>query len=251
MMKTHTRLLKCALEVEDSRSYWRRRVPGTPPPTASAALSDLWFGPKSLPRVTVLLLNFRYRFDAFPSALAALHHWSLAAPASLHAAAPLICHWHTQLTDPLYRAFTRYLSERRASANPTITRDVALTWVSAFPDAGPWTMSTRVQFASKLLSAAYAAGLVASNSDRKPRPLVTPRVPDDALAYAIHLSRLADLDLDNDLLASVGLTLADGTLDARLARTAAIHLSRLGDVIDLTLREPDLTTWSLTIQDAA
>lgn len=250
-MKTHTRLLKCALEVEDSRSYWRRRLPETPPPTPSTALTDLWFGPKSLPRITVLLLNFRYRFDAFPAALAALHRWSLAAPASLHVAAPLICHWHTQLTDPLYRAFTRYLTERRASANPTITRDVALTWVSAYPDAGPWTMSTRVQFASKLLSAAYAAGLVTSSNPSRPRPLATPRLSEEALAYAIHLSRLAHLDLDNDLLSSVGLRLADGTLDARLARTSSIRLARLGDVVDLATREPDLTTWSLTIQDAA
>lgn len=251
MTRTHTRLLKCALEVDDSRSYWRRREPGTPPPTATAALTDLWFGPKSLPRVTTLLLNFRYRFEAFPEALAALHRWSQTAPASLHTAAPLICHWHTQLTDPLYRAFTRYLAERRASANPTITRDVALTWVSAYPDAGPWTMSTRVQFASKLLSSAYAAGLIASNSDRKPRPLVTPHVSEAALTYALHLGRIAHLELDNDLLASVGLTLTDGTLDARLARTATVRLARLGDVVDLTLREPDLTTWSLTIQDAA
>ena len=249
--KTHTRLLKCALEVEDSRAYWQRRDPTSPPPTPAQALTDLWFGPKSLPRVTVLLQNFRARYDAYPLALAALHRWSLAAPSSLAAAAPLVCHWHTQLTDPLYRAFIGYLDDRRAGSNPTITRDVTLTWLGTYPDAGPWTMSTRVQFASKLLSAAYAAGLVTSNSDRKPRPLATPRIPDDALAYALHLGRLESLPLDNALLASVGLTLTDGTLDARLRRTPAFSFARQGDIIDLAARDPDLPTWALTLDDAA
>ncbi len=249
--KTHTRLLKCALEVEDSRAYWQRRDLTSPPPTPTLALTDLWFGPKSLPRITVLLQNFRHRYDAYPAALTALHRWSLTAPASLAAAAPLVCHWHTQLTDPLYRAFTRYLEERRSSPNPTITRDVTLIWLNAYPDAGPWTMSTRVQFASKLLSAAYAAGLVTSNSDRKPRPLATPRISDDALAYALHLSRLDHLPVDNALLASVGLSLVDGSLDARLRRTSAFDFARQGDIVDLAPREPDLPTWSLTLDDAA
>jgi hypothetical protein len=63
---------------------------------------------------------------------------------------------------------------------------VVVTWVG---DQGPgrWTMTTRIQFASKLLSAAYSAGLVAGNRD--PRPLAFPRVPDDALEYLMYLLR--------------------------------------------------------------
>jgi len=33
----------------------------------------------------------------------------------------VICHWHLQLTDPLYRSFTGgYLAERRAGTRPEV-----------------------------------------------------------------------------------------------------------------------------------
>lgn len=139
---------------------WQRRHLTSPPLTPTLALTDLWFGPKSLPRITVLLQNFRHRYDAYPLVRStALHRRSAHRPASLAAAAPLVCHWHTQLTDPLYRAFTRYLEELR-SPEPDHHPRRNLIWLERLPRRlQPGTMSTRVQFASKLLSAAYAAGL--------------------------------------------------------------------------------------------
>lgn len=265
--RTHTRLLKCALEVEDSRAYWRRAEANATPPATPAltAFSEFWFGSKSLPRIQVLLQNFRVRYDAFPDALAVLHAWSESNPDTLAAAAPLICHWHTQLTDPLYRAFTVFLAQRRDGPNPSVTRDVTLTWVDGYPDAAPrvgseawptrthqWTVSTRIQFASKLLSAAYAAGLVTSNSERSPRPLAAPRVPDMALSYLLYLLRpLAAASLisgslsDNPYLASVGLTVAAGSLEARLRQLPeSFDFRRQGALVDLGFRHADLTAWA-------
>ena len=213
------------------------------------AFHAFWFGAKSLPRVQVLLQSFRVRFDAFPDALAALHAWSMRDPESLADAARFVCHWHTQLTDPLYRAFTRFLVERRDSPNPTVTRDVALAWVDGYPGASAWTTSTRIQFASKLLSAAFAAGLVASNSERAARPLAAPRVPDRALAYLLHLLRplaaahaLTGTLTDNPYLASLGL--AGAVLEARLRALPELEFRRQGSLIDVGFRHADLAAWA-------
>jgi hypothetical protein len=175
----HTRLMKCALEVEESRAYWQH-TDGRVKVTPQEAFDAYWFGARSMPRIKVLLINMRARFDAFPPSLEVLHRWHPMSPDTRK----LICHWHVQLSDPLYRDFTgRYLVARWQGARPEVTRDLVTRWVG---EQGPerWTMSTRIQIASKLLSAAHAAGLVAGNRD--PRPLVFPRVPDDALEYAVY-----------------------------------------------------------------
>jgi hypothetical protein len=96
----HTRLLKCALEVEDARAYWARAGTGAPV-TAKTAFADYWFGARSLARIEVLLANLRARFDAYPEALVVLHAWRDMTPDTR----VLVCHWHLQLSDPLYRAF--------------------------------------------------------------------------------------------------------------------------------------------------
>ena len=150
----HTRLSQCALEVEDSRAFWARADgPAAVGVPAQQAFDEYWFGARSLPRVEVLLANMRARFDAFPAALAVLHGWPHMEPEARR----VICHWHLQLTDPLYRSFTGgYLAERRAGTRPEVTRDLVAGWVGLHgPDH--WTMTTRIQFASKLLSAAYSA----------------------------------------------------------------------------------------------
>jgi hypothetical protein len=87
----------------------------------------------------------------------------------------LVCHWHLQLSDPLYRDFTGafLVAASRPAAAAGDAATCVVTWVGE-QGPGRWTMSTRIQFASKLLSAAYSAGLVASNRD--PRPLVFPLV---------------------------------------------------------------------------
>ena len=237
--RVHTRLLKCALEADDARAYWRHRDPDEPPVDASHVFDTYWFGARSLSRIQVLLTNFRARFDAFPTALRVLHAWPDMDPDTRK----LICHWHLQLSDPLYRAFTGdALVARREGPRPEITRAVVLAWVS---DQGPgrWTMSTRIQFASKLLSAALSAGLVGTNRD--PRPLLWPRVGDDALTYLLYLLRGIDFAgtlLANPYLASVGL---DGdTLASRLRTLPALTFRRQADLVDFGWRFEDLPAWA-------
>jgi hypothetical protein len=236
--EVHTRLSRCALEVDDSRAFWAH-ADETTKVDAQLAFGEYWFGARSLARVKVLLANMRARFAAFPSALAALHRWQDMSPETRRA----ICHWHLQLTDPLYRRFTAdYLPERRAGARPQVTRDLVVGWVGTH---GPshWTMSMQIQFASKLLSAAYSAGVVTSNRD--PRPVGTPWVPDDALEYLMYLLRETQFKgslLDNAYTKSVGLVGA--VLEERLRGLPGLDFRRQGDLVDFGWRYRDLRMWA-------
>lgn len=236
--QVHTRLLKCALEVEDARAYWAR-VNGSQTATARRAFDEYWFGARSLPRIEVLLVNMRARFDAFPDALSVLRRWADMAPDTRR----VICHWHLQLSDPLYRAFTgQFLVDRRNSPRPEVTRDLVVRWVGQ-QGPGRWTTATRIQFASKLLSAAYSAGLVATRKD--PRRLSTPRVEDDALEYLMYVLREVQFDgtvLVNPYLASVGLE--GPTLEARLRGLTSLRFSRQGDLVDFGWRHRLLEEWA-------
>lgn len=44
----HTRLLKCALEVEDARAFWAHMLPGQRV-SPQQAFQEYWFGARSLP----------------------------------------------------------------------------------------------------------------------------------------------------------------------------------------------------------
>lgn len=238
VQQLHTRLLKCALEVDDARDYWRH-CDGTFHATARRAFEEYWFGARSLDRIEVLLQNLRARFDAFPPALRVLHAWPQMSPDTRR----LICHWHLQLSDPLYRAFTAdFLVERRATYRSELDRERVVRWVS---DQGPgrWTMSTRLQFASKLMSAAFAAGLLGSSRD--PRPLTLPRVTDEALEYFLYLLREVSFEgtlLDNPYFRSVGLESA--YLEERLRLLPGLRYQRQGDLVDFAWRDPHLLAWA-------
>jgi hypothetical protein len=61
----------------------------------------------------------RARFDAFPNALHVLQRWPHMSPDTRR----VVCHWHLQLSDPLYRDFTgtflvRAPRERPAAGDP-------------------------------------------------------------------------------------------------------------------------------------
>jgi len=236
--RVHTRLLKCALEVEDARAYWAH-AGNSKPVTAQRAFDEYWFGARSLPRVEVLLANMRARFATFPAALSVLHQWPSMTPDTRR----LVCHWHLQLADPLYRLFAgAFLPERRTGARPELTRDLVVSWVGA---QGPsrWTMPTRIQLASKLLSSAYSAGLVETNRD--PRPIATPRVPDEALGYLMYLLREISFQgtlLDNPYLVSVALV--GPALESRLASLPGLRFDRQGDLIDFVWQHADLGAWA-------
>lgn len=236
----HTRILRLALGVEDSRSYWELGDPAVPlAERTQRAFEQRWFGAKSLERVRFLLANFVHRYDAFPEALAVLRRWRAMEATERQ----IICHWHLQLSDPLYRRFTGYfLVERREIREPRIDRDVVLRWVkNEFPNR--WSEATSVQFASKLLSAASEAGVLSPKSD--PRSLLIPKVSDLALGYLLHLLRglrFAGTLFDNPYLASVGLS--EGFLDQRLRSLPGITFRRMQHLTEIDWDHPTLTAWA-------
>lgn len=238
--EVHTRILRLALGIEESRSYWEHVDPSVPvADRALVAFEHRWFGSKSLERARFLLSSFVDRYDAFPEALDVLRRWR-----SMDAATrQVVCHWHLQLSDPLYRRFTgQFLVERRALFDPKVDRDVVLRWVrSQFPER--WSEATLVQFASKLLSAASEAGVVSAKRD--PRALSMPKVPDLALAYLMHLLRgvrFAGTLTENPYLASVGLV--EGFLDQRLRSLQGLTFRRMAHLTELDWEAPTLTAWA-------
>lgn len=226
----HTRILRLTLAVAESRAYW-----SSVDPTQSGAarieraFNERWFGYKSLARVKLLLTNFATRFDAYPTALEALRHWSPEAPATRS----LVCHWHLQLSDPLYRSFTgSWLTERRLSGRPQFDTDiVARALVSEGLDGV--APSTRQQYAMKLMRAADEAGLI-SPSNQGPRTALAPRVPDEALGYLVRVLRQLSFSgdwRDNPYFRSVGLD-ADA-VDARLRRLPDVSYQRMGELVEV------------------
>lgn len=236
----HTQLLRVTLEAEQSRAYWRHGNPTLSiEAETEAAFTEYWFGSKSMSRVRKLVRTFRQRFAAYPDAFATLRAWDEIDRDTR----TLVCHWHLQLTDPIYRRFTgEYVPERRYRGRAQVTRDAVLTWVGKVDAEDRWSAATRVGFASKLLSAAHAAGLVGSIRD--PRPLLTPKVPPLAMAYLMYLLRSVEFEgslHDNPYLRSVGL---DGTLvDDRLRAVPSIEVRRAGEVVDFTWTYPSLSEW--------
>jgi len=235
----HTRILRLALGVEESRSYWENGLDAPPNERAALAFEHRWFGGKSLERVRFLLSSFAVRYDAFPEALAVLRRWRGMDTQTRR----LVCHWHLQLSDPLYRSFTgTFLVERARTPDTKVDRDIVRRWLkTTLPER--WSEATYVQFASKLLSAASEAGLVSEKRD--PRSLLVPHVPDIALAYLLHLLRGTDIEgalLENPYLRSVGLH--GDFLDARLRRLAGLEFRRMAQLTELSWHAPSLSAWA-------
>jgi hypothetical protein len=244
--EVHTRILRVTLAEPECRAYWQHvDLSLDPALRAPRAFEERWFGAKSMPRVRTLMAALSRRFDPTPNALQALAAWR-SAPVEDRV---LVCHWHLQLTDAVYRAFTGgFLAEHRANARASVDRDQVERWVHA-TWGERWAAATRLKFAGNLLTAAGEAGLVAGRTN--PRTLVTPRVSDDALSYLLHLLREVRIEgrfLDNPYLASVGL---DGpTLRARLATLRGVHVRQLGDVFDFEWTEPSLREWARGREEA-
>lgn len=237
--EVHTRLLKCALCIDETRAYWAHVDPDRPRESARVAFSEGWFGRKSERWVDVLLTNMRARFDAFPAALWVLSRWRAMTPETR----ALVCHFHLQLSDPMYRAFTgEYLVERREAFRPEVSYTAVIRWVGE-QGPGRWTVATRTQLASRLLSCALAAGLVKGKRDV--REVLYPRVPDEALGYLLYLLRGLSFQGslgDNPYLRSVALT--GGALADRLRLLPWVHYRRLGDLHDFEWAYPDLVGWA-------
>ena len=236
--RLHTRVIKCTLESANSRIFWAESA-SQQPMQAEVAFEAGWFGHRSLTRLRELLTNLRARYEAFPSALQVLHRWQGMGGDTQK----LICHWHLQLSDPLYRQFAgTYLPDRLLQGHPTISKQQVVTWLGE-AGGGRWSGSTRLALASKLLSTAHSAGLIQGKRD--PRPIVFPLVPDDALTYLLHLLREVDFEgtvLANPYLRSVGLE--GSLLNDRLKRLPDLSYGRQGDLVDMGWKHRDLSAWA-------
>ena len=236
--RLHTRVLKCTLETANSRIFWSESA-SRQLMQAEVAFEAGWFGHRSLTRLRELMTNLRARYEAFPSALQVLHRWKGMGGDTQK----LICHWHLQLSDSLYRQFTgAFLPDRLLQGHPTISKQQVVTWLGE-AGGGRWSGSTRLALASKLLSTAHSAGLIQGKRD--PRPIVFPLVPDDALTYLLHLLREVDFEgtvLANPYLRSVGLE--GSLLNDRLKRLPDLSYGRQGDLVDMGWKHRDLSAWA-------
>lgn len=231
------RLTKCGIEIDECRAWWTHADR-----TGSASLQEMfdgyWFGAKSLLRIEVLARSLRLRFDTYPAALRTLNRWPHMQPETRS----LICHWHLQLADPLYRAFAgTFLPSRRLMPASDVTRAMVVDWVGR-QTGDTWRLPTRTQFATNALSAACAAGIVVGKRD--PRTVTTPPVPSEALGYLLYLLRGVRIEgslLDNPYLASVGLT--ESALDDRLRTLPGVGFRRQGDLAGFEWAFGDLESW--------
>ena len=239
--KFHTRLLRVSLVEAESKAYWEQVCRGVPrEKRAVVAFEERWFGSKSMDRVRRLLSEFNHRYDAYPSALDVLTHWC----PSDGLTRQLICHWHMQLSDPIYRDFTGvFLAQRWLQSSPSIQRDIVARWVTQqLP--GEWSSSTILRMATGLIASAADAGLCADASGQ--RELMHPKVTDDALAYWMYFMRHLSFEgtlLENPYFVSVGLT--EGFLEQRLRKLPSLSFNRMGDLVDFGWHYPDLKTWAI------
>ena len=237
----HTRLLRLGLVVEESRSYWSQVDPQVPQAQrVEQAFSQRWFGSRSLTRVRYLVLNLDHRFLAWPEALQALRRWTPEDPATRS----LVCHWHVQLSDPLYREFTgTHLAARRAHPEPTADVDGVVRWLNQRL-GDRWAPATTRRMASGLLSTAAEAGLC-SPGPTGTRAVLRPAVPDEALAYLLYLLRGTSVQgtlLENPYLLSVGLE--PETLEPRLRKgLPGLGYRRTGDGRELDWEAASLPAW--------
>ena len=237
--KFHTRLLKCDLAVDECRVYWQHASLDGKNPDPETAFSEYWFGARSLPRVRMLLAALRERFDPWPETLRVLAGWKTMSPFARR----LICHWHLQLADPLYRQFTGvYLPQRRGVGQLGIRRTVVVQWIDQLCPAR-WQISTRIQFARKLLHSAEQAGLLVTGDDTA--ELQTMRIDDFSLTYLIYLLRFTQFEgtlLQNPYVASLGLD-ADEII-ARFRRIPAIGFQRQSGLQEFNWQYDSVEFWA-------
>ncbi|WP_372716086.1 hypothetical protein [Novipirellula sp.] len=232
-------MMKCTLEIEPSRSYWQLCGSVDGSVTNEKAFEESVFGSKTYLRVQRLLADMRHRYDAYPFALAVLGKCS---PIELSDRA-LICHWHTQLADPIYRKFTgEYLVERYYGPAGNVDNDMVSRWIElTVPDR--WQIPTRNKIASKMLTSALTAGIIGSN--RNPRPIHFPRVSDFAVTYLMYLLREIEYKgtaISNPYLTSVGLDQEEAIRRFRAIRE--LGFSRQGDLIHFDWKHNSMMEWA-------
>ncbi len=235
----HTRMMKCTLEVDHSRSYWNACGEVGRPVTTAEAFEQAIFGSRTFSRVQRLIADMRHRFDAFPASLEVLMRWSDMNPLDRS----VICHLHTQLADPLYRQFTgAFLVQRYASLRSSIDRELVIDWIESIVP-GRWKVPTRAKIASNMMTSAKTAGLLQSN--RSPRSIAFPRVSDTVITYLMYLLREVEFAgslLKNPYVASLGFELE--TLVGRLRTIPSLGFNRQGDLLHFGWRYENLVQWA-------
>lgn len=175
----HTGLLRLGLAVEQSRVFCSRA--GQESVTAillQQALREEWFPKASESRSRYLVQQLARRFP--PG-----YRRALSAPSELQA--PLVCHWHLQLTDPLYRLYTGdYLMERWSSPTQSVNLEGSSEWVRKQALTFGWRPNTVRRLASGLLSSATEAGLC-RRGGRDDRELRLPQVGAQDKEYLTNL----------------------------------------------------------------
>jgi Putative inner membrane protein (DUF1819) len=239
----HTRLLRTSLCLEESRAYWEHYRDDIPKnKLAVVAFEERWFGSKSMPRVCSLLTELNHRFAAYSVARSLLQYWCPNNPVTRQN----ICHWHLQLTDPLYRNFTGiFLEQRRQQPNANLDRSLVGRWVTEQMQ-NDWSSATTLRMATGLIGACAAAGLCTENTGT--RQLKYPQVSDEALAYWLYFLRQVKFTgslLDNLYFTSVGLS--ESFLEQRLRRLSGISFNRMGELYDFGWDYPDLKSWGIQV----
>ena len=234
----HSRLSSLSLCIEDCRDYCKERPAAQDKPLDAIAFRERWFGNNSEQRVKGILRNMQLRFDRYPEALTVLSQMSRSE------FFPLICHWHLQLADPLYRAFTgEYLVSRRMTGNSRhlgIDKEYVFGWLSTL-NLPSWSLKTKLKMSASLMTAARQAGMIQNNEIAGGSLLGT----DKALGYWFYLWRsLHDAPpvLNNPYLASIGLS--GEWLDRRITKLNCLQLRRLGDTLDWEWKYPSLIEYA-------
>lgn len=157
------------LEATASRIYWNHADPSqSSSEHRSRAASESWFPDLSEARRNYLLREFDKRFS--PAHLRALK----AALPEPGAATALVCHWHLQWSDPLYREFTSdYLVGAWARPDARLDVDAVQSWLQGRGSHSEWSASTLRRLSSGLLAAAGEAGFLKGAGRKKELRTVT------------------------------------------------------------------------------
>jgi hypothetical protein len=151
----HTGLLRMGLEVAHSVEYWRRSEPREKAAERrTRAAAERWYPELSPARLRALLSELEKRFPE--PAMKALRQWR----PDQERQAPLICHWHLQCRDPLYREFTSYYLVEAWAQPGGVSVAAVQGWLEQRGSHREWAVSTRRRLAGGLVAAASRAGFL-------------------------------------------------------------------------------------------
>ena len=194
-------------------------------------------------RVQTLIRQFDWQFGSLPQALPVLNSWSEVDADTRR----LVCHWHLQFSDPLYRAFTgTFLPGRIAAGRPEVTKDLVVQWIESI-NPGQWQTRTRMRIANNLFHASKEAGL--SESSRDPRTATSCYVTDLGVSYLANILREVQFDgtiMDNPYFRSVGLE--DGALESRLKSLRCIEFRKQGSLVEFGWKHETFAAGGASLQ---